>query len=124
MVKEDENHIEMSTKILPTQLTNEEVQKRGEELAGLFEKIEELKGAKADDMKAWKDRIETAQMNAHQLATIITTGFEDRPVTCCTTFDYQRLSVTTSRTDTGEILDTRPMTEDERQRELPLHAKS
>jgi carbohydrate-binding DOMON domain-containing protein len=106
------------------QLTEDEIASRGEKLAALFQLLEELKSNRAEEMQQWKKRIDDKQAEAHRLAIVITGGWEDRPVSTCTTFDYKRLTVTTTRTDTGEILNSRPMTEEERQRELPLNAKS
>lgn len=120
----EENHFEMKSAILPVQLTEDEIASRGEKLAALFQLLEQLKSDRSDEMQEWKKRIDDKQAEAHQLAIVITGGWEDRPVSTCTTFDYKRLTVTTTRTDTGEILNSRPMTEEERQRELPLNAKS
>lgn len=124
MINEEGDEIQMGSAILPVQLSVHEILSRGERLAALFELLEQLKSDRSDDMQQWKKRIDDKQAEAHRLAIIITTGYEDRPVSTCTTFDYKRLTVTKTRTDTGEILDSRPMTEEERQRELPLNAQS
>jgi hypothetical protein len=47
-------------------------------------------------------------------------GFEDRPIECREKVDLKRGVVSLVRQDTGEVVETRPMTLEERQEVLPL----
>lgn len=118
----DENRMERTTRILTCELTTQEITQRGERLAALCEQIEQAKDDLASNVKDERERIKALELDRGKLAYIVIHGVEERPVECMTTFDYRTLSVYTVRTDTGEELDRRPMTEQERQRELPINA--
>lgn len=71
----------------------------------------------------------TAQLNADvevhrtevdRLGTLLANGYEYRPVECVESRDFESATIRITRTDTGEIVEDRPMTPAERQRELPL----
>ena len=67
----------------------------------------------------------TADVEAHRtevdrIGTMLANGYEYRPVECAETRDFTAARIRVTRMDTGEILEDRPMTAAERQRELAL----
>lgn len=77
-----------------------------------------------DELKAVstqiKSKIALHQAEANAASTKISTGHEFRNVECEITKNYTAGLVTTRRLDSGEIVDTRLMTPEERQVELPM----
>lgn len=67
-----------------------------------------------------KSKIALASAAANSASSKIRAGSEHRNVECEITKNFTAGLVTTRRLDTGEITDTRLMTTEERQAELPL----
>lgn len=107
-----------TTRKLPVQLTEEEIQQRSQALAGNLKKTDVLKEEKKASTSEFKARIDACNDITKKLAEIITSGKEDRDVECEMIKDFKRNTVTITRTDTGEVVDERPMTEDERQEKM------
>jgi len=80
-----------------------------------------------DELKAIstqiKSKIALHSGAANSASTKISTGHEYRNVECEVTKNYTTGLVTTRRLDSGEVVDTRLMTTEERQAELPLAEK-
>ncbi len=66
----------------------------------------------------FKSRIDAAVAKRNEYAGIINAGCEYKPVDCWLTKDWGAGSITVTRQDTGEVIRTRPMSPEEKQRGL------
>lgn len=116
---------EVRTMQLPVKLTDGELSLRAQELASaehtlgdaetrLDNYIEASKGVK----KSIETEIGDARGEVRRLARIVRDRREDRAVPIMEEPDYEAGAVNTYRTDTNEIVATRGMTAEERQRSL------
>lgn len=64
--------------------------------------------------------VEVHRTEVDRLGTLLANGYEYRPVECALSADFARAEIKITRMDTGEIVEQRPMTAEERQRELAL----
>lgn len=92
---------------------------RGEQLALLAQTIEMTESAQTQSKKQMKEDLDALLSKQRVLAKTIRQREEDRDVDVEIVFDYDLLQVREVRTDTGEMLASRTMTDAERQRELP-----
>ena len=107
-----------TTKKLPVQLTEDELRERGDALAANVEQTAALKEEKKAQDADINGKIKLANEITRKLSHIITMKTEDRDVECDVVKDYKANTVTTFRSDTGEQVDQRPMSAEERQEEL------
>lgn len=110
------------TRILPVELTDVEVQQKATNLA---EKVEEIATTKALAKNAaanFKDRLDDLAADASRLSREIRSRTEDRAVDCEESPDYRRGMMDIVRCDTGAVVDSRQLTYEERQQELPTVA--
>jgi hypothetical protein len=107
-----------TTKRLPVQLTEEDLRDRGDALAASVQQTAALTEEKKAQDAEINGKIKLSKEITRKLAGILASKTEEREVECDVTKDYKGNTVTTSRSDTGEVVDTRPMTPDERQEEL------
>lgn len=116
---------EVRTMSLPVKLTEPEMSLRAQELATaeavlgdaearLDQFVEAAKGTK----KAIETDIADARYAVSRLARVVRDRKEDRAVPIMEEPDYEAGAVNTYRTDTNEIVATRGMTAEERQRSL------
>lgn len=110
---------------LPVKLTVAELALRAQELASaehvlgdaekrLDQFVEAAKGTK----KGLETEISDARFEVHNLARTVRDRAEERAVPIMEEPDYEAGAVNTYRTDTNEIVATRGMTAEERQRSL------
>lgn len=105
-------------RLLPVKLTDDEVRKKGLELAGVCDDIG-TETARADSVKQeLKARMGGLESKRAQLATLLRRGDELREVEVLTRAHYASGTASEVRTDTGEVLLARPLTEKERQPSL------
>ena len=107
-----------TTKRLPVQLTPEERQERGDALANSVQQTAALGEEKKAQDAEINGKIKLSKEVTRKLSQIITTGTEDRDVECDVVKDFKAGTVTTFRSDTGEQVDQRTLTAEERQEEL------
>lgn len=105
---------------LPVKLTDEELLKKGGELATAVQDIATEEGRQADIKASMKARLAEIEARRTQLAIAVSRKEEHRDVEVDIFHDYQRGVVEDIRRDTGEIISRRVMHEDERQQELPV----
>lgn len=103
---------------LPVRLTTAELEERGWSLAEERKKQRSLESAKKAAADDFKERLEANGEEIDRLAGIVHSKCEYRPVQCHEKRDYKRGVIEIVRRDTGEIVETRVMTDAERQREL------
>lgn len=112
-----------SSEVLSCVLTDAEMLDRGRQLAESLQDIREEEDRQATAKKEMKDTLESLQKEADRLSAIVRDGREDRTVAVRIDHDEARLMVHKTRLDTGELIASRAMTEEERQRALPFSRK-
>lgn len=107
------------TRSLMVTLSKDEVSTYAKELARVTAKQAELEDEKKAVTSDFKGRIDRCTADCQTLAQRVTTGRELRDIDCewQPSKDGKMILV---RLDTGEIIDTRKMTEEEQQQSLPL----
>ena len=106
------------TRNLKWTLTQDEVRTYGVELARANASKDEAEERKKEVDAQLKAEIESHSTRSLNLARKINNGYEYRDVKCLVEYDYDKNMVQIVRTDTQEIVETRAMTEDERQTSL------
>ena len=105
---------------LPVRLTDAEVLDVSRKSAELHSQCAlltaELKSVTSDI----KGRIKEAEKDIFHLQNVIRSQQEYRDVQCEKSMHYDIAQVTLTRLDTGHVIETRPMTRDERQMEMDL----
>jgi hypothetical protein len=116
---------EVRTQLLPVKLTEVELALKAQELATAEAGLgtaEMAATAYLEEVKAEKGRlqseVEKARRAVRCLARIVRERAEEREVPIVEQSDFEAGAVNTVRTDTGEIVATRGMTPEERQRSL------
>lgn len=112
-----------TTQRLPVQLTDEELLDRSTALVDNIQKTAALEEEKKSVDADFKGKIKARAEVSRKLTEIISNRTEDREVECEVKKDFERGTVTTVRMDTGEVVETRPITADERQEELRFSAR-
>ncbi len=106
------------TKPLPVKLTDAEVLKYGRDAARAISDKERIE-SDFDSVKAeYKGNIAEQQAIVSKLSPRIHSGIETREVECEEEKNWNNSTVTLRRLDTDEVIDCRPMREDEKQMEL------
>ena len=99
------------TKPLPVKLTDAEVLQYGRDAARAMADKERI-GAEFDGVKAdYKGKIAEQEAIIGKLSPRIHSGIETRDVECMETKNWTRATVEVKRSDTGEIVESRPMRE-------------
>jgi hypothetical protein len=108
----------VSTRMLLTELSQDEKNARGEEVGNVIAEIESLQ----DQLKAAsggiKAKINDAKKKERRLGHILATGKEEREVQVKTVKDWEHNEVTMIRMDTGAEIERRTMTASEAQADL------
>jgi len=107
--------IKKTKEYLKCEFTEKEILDFGGELARKHSEINELEDQKKRIVSDLKAKSEAADAEASILARKIQNKNEYRDVECQEVYNYVDKSVTIVRLDTGEIVKTRPMREDEKQ---------
>lgn len=100
---------------LPVRLTKSELLERGNSLALAREHYTRQRGEAKAAAAVAKADLEEIEGEVDRLAGIVRAKAEPRPVETRVVRDYERGVVDTVRLDTGELVRTRAMTEQERQ---------
>ena len=108
------------TRNLKCMLTQDETRTYGIELARENAAKDEAEERKKEVDAQLKAEIESHSTRALSIARKINNGYEYRDVECTLDCNYTKNSATIRRTDTGEVIETRAMTQEERQMGLNL----
>jgi hypothetical protein len=108
------------TKEIEHHFSLDELRNLGISLANAIADIETLTQEKVDFMADLKGRHKDAQAKVKLLAEKIRTGSEVRLVECRLEKDFLANAVRIYRLDTGELVEERPMTQEERQLHLNI----
>lgn len=114
------NRVLRETKVLELRcdLTDEEIRKRGEELANQHQRIAELEEHKRQVAKEFKGKIDEHRTTANDLAKEIAQRATYREVETKLWLDIDAGMAELVRLDTGEVYHRRPLRPDERQGRL------
>jgi hypothetical protein len=105
---------------LSCDLNDVEWNNRAKELADAHRETIAMSERKKSVMAELNADLKIAEAKETKLANIVATRSERRDVTVEVKYDYELGTVAKTRTDTGEIVSEREMTDDERQAELDL----
>lgn len=111
--------IERFSRNLRTTLTDREIVERARRAAHLAAEVEQLEDEAKAAAKQAKARIEEIQAEQRRLNLEVADGAVHRETPCERHYIYRTGTVVEIRKDTGEQLSERPMTERERQPDLP-----
>jgi len=109
---------EVITRVLPVKLTEEERLQRADGLANALQQVSDRKVEKRRVTKEADKQIAEAEQEAVELRDAVATGREYQEVIVHRVLDYDKATVTEHRTDTGETIRSRAMTDEERQSKL------
>lgn len=118
--KNDDVKVTVTTMRLPVKLDDEELLDRGQQLVKNMRKAAAAEEARDAENKKRKGEIAMLDEITAKLSGAIALGTEERDVECEVRKDYRHGRVTTVRTDTGEVVDERTMTAQERQETMPF----
>lgn len=107
------------TRSLMCTLTEAERLARGSELATILGHEEDLELKKAEYIANHKDSAKVLEVQRKRLARAVNLGAEPRETRCAWVPDFAHKAMVLYRQDTGEQIESRPMTADELQAELP-----
>jgi len=116
----DLNIIRTETRSLPVKLHEDELRDRGDKLAAVIQDLNAEEDRQVDVKAQMKARLSELDAKKTQLAIVISRREEYRDVPVDVFADYAKQIVEAVRRDTGEVLTTRRMTEEERQQPLPV----
>jgi hypothetical protein len=104
---------ETVTRKVPYRLTEEERLLRSDELAIATREMYEAEAHRKAVAKELKGKVDELQEKVKELSAIVEEKTELRPTECQWARDDGRKTMVLLRVDTGEVIETRPMTEDE-----------
>jgi len=106
--------VETEKRRCQVKLTAAELVNRGDEMADCEVKIESLKAERSDLAR----QVKSHEKRRNELGHAIEKATEERELLCSWHPDYKQNAFLLKRPDTGEQIDTRPMTANDRQGEL------
>ena len=110
-------------RVLPVPFTEEEILSFKSALAFHTAEFLRIEKDKKEETKILNLNIKDCKESIADLSEKIESGFEEKTVPCRVKFDHTRDMVFIIRTDTDEVVEERPMTEEERQTELQFEEK-
>lgn len=112
------NETKVIKRVLPVKLTEEERLQRADGLANALQQVQDRKIEKRAVVREADRLIAEAEQEAVELRDAVATGREYQEVIVHKVYDYEKATVTEVRTDTGETIKSRGMTDEERQEKL------
>jgi hypothetical protein len=106
------------TKSLACKLTEAEVLQYGRDMAQEHAEYNRIEGEMKSVQKEYKAKLEEKEANISKLSGRVHSGIEARDVACTETKNWTAGTVYTVRLDTMEVIEDRPMREDEKQMEI------
>jgi hypothetical protein len=103
---------------LKVKLTDDELLKYGDDLAKLTDEMKDIEDAKKEAASNFKAKLDVIEGEIHRVSAKIRDKQELRLVKCVEQSDSETKRVNTVRSDTGEIVSWRNMTQEEMQRKL------
>lgn len=116
----DTKKIEAIKETLPVQLDDTERLDRANDLANAVQNVEDAIRHKKSVNRDATAKVDQAEAVRANLSDVVASGREYREVIVHRVYDYEQGTVHEVRTDTGETLRSRNMTDSERQTELEV----
>lgn len=112
--------VRIFTERLRVALTEKERASYARELSGQLETLERTEEEKKANAAHYTDEIKAVRFRMSTLSQCVNTGYDYRDVEVYQLADFESFAMVDVRADTGEEVRRRPMTEEERQRPLPM----
>jgi len=106
------------TKGLPCKLTDAEMFQYGKDAGHAFAERERIQGEFDAVKQDYKGKIEEQSAQIGKLSGRLHSGIETRDVACIEVKNWTKGTFTVTRTDTGDVVESRPLREDEKQMEI------
>lgn len=106
---------EVIKEVLPVKLTDEERLERANDLANAVQNVEDAKRHKKIVNRDATAKVDEAEAARADLSDVVASGREYREVIVHRVLNYEEGTVIEVRTDTGETIKSRNMTDEERQ---------
>ena len=106
------------TKPLPVKLTDREILQYGKDMVRAMADTERIETEFDSVKKDYKAKIAEQQAVVDKFSPRIHSGIETRDIECVEIKNWTNGTVRVNRMDTGEIIESRPMREDEKQMEM------
>lgn len=107
-------------KPLPVRLSDDELRHRGEALSAEMKKLDEIEAEVVSAKEVAKPLRMAAEIRVMDLRNQIDTKHEERLTDCYENKHFDQRCAETVRMDTGEVVETRPLTAREMQSELSI----
>lgn len=101
------------------ELTAEELAERSQEFADLLAERDRVEAAYKAHASAERKRVGGMDVRLRVLMRVVRDKTENRPITCKLRPNYTEGAMDIVRVDNGEVVDTRALTAEERQLEVP-----
>lgn len=105
---------------LKVMFTEEQWAEHASSLAAAVKELGKARTDKSVAMKAWTDKIGGISDNVERLRGYVETKSKMDDVECTVAKDYASNEYRVTRNDTGEVIESRALTPDEKQRSLGL----
>ena len=112
--------LETTSRSLRVELTEDEYGRKAQALAAELHTLEQLRARHKAQRAAMRAEDQAQAETVHELGTDVRTRSERRDVECEWIADFPRGLVDLVRTDTGEVLDSRPIEARDRQLAIRL----
>lgn len=109
---------------LRVKLTGGEIAKYSKELAKQNQDLKEVEEAKKEVVGKYDSQIKTIKLALLNLSRKVTTEEEDRNVDCWWDYDFAKGEKSLIRSDTGEVVETQIIRDEERQKSFLTETKS
>jgi len=101
--------------VLPCKLNEKDRADAADKLATAIQRVESLEIEKKTLNTNFKGQIDTQKEQIHKLTIEVKDGISQRSIDCELALNYSKLRAILTRLDTGQIVEERPMTEEEKQ---------
>ena len=121
VTEESKAHIRerKTIKFLPVKLTEDELRDLGKNLADEMGRLVELETEAKQAANQYKSSMKQIAATTARLSGLVRQGYEQREVGCMEVINYKTNRLAATRTDTGIVVEDRPLRMDERQLEMP-----
>ena len=122
--QEDSVKTTKETHVLPCPITEVERAEYANKLAECIQDLRALEDERKQVMKSFASRKQDLETDTATLSRTVRSGEVMKSVECELVLNYTRLTATLKRTDTGEVVNERPMTQQERQMDMGFDDES
>ena len=112
-------HRKKITTLFEVELSEKEVYEAAARMASAVLSLRETERCKKESLAGYKELIDSARADMAINAELIDKGTREEEIACEQVFDYELSRLAIFRLDTGDQVEERGMTEEERQLEFP-----